>query len=69
VGNGDLLSAIGLGIRIRNNNLIFNTFQIRLGFFPNLPEYSRTNPLIVTGQQLLKPYNFEPGKPSVIPFR
>jgi hypothetical protein len=69
VGNGDLLSAIGLGIRIRNNNLIFNTFQIRLGFFPNLPQYSRINPLIVTGQQLLKPYNFEPGKPSVIPFR
>jgi hypothetical protein len=69
VGNGDLLSAIGLGIRIRNNNLIFNTFQIRLGFFPNLPEYSRTNPLIVSGQQLLKPVNFEPGKPSVIPFR
>ncbi len=69
VGTGDLLSAIGLGIRIRNNNLIFNTFQIRLGFFPNLPEYSRTNPLIVTGQQLLKPTNFEPGKPAVIPFR
>jgi hypothetical protein len=68
-GNGDLLSAIGLGIRIRNNNLIFNTFQIRLGFFPNLPQYSRTNPLLVTGQQLLNPYNFEPGKPSVIPFR
>jgi hypothetical protein len=69
LGNGDFLSAIGLGIRIRNNNLIFNTFQIRLGFFPNLPEYSRTNPLIVSGQQLLKPYNFEPGKPSVVPFR
>lgn len=69
VGNGDLLSAIGLGIRIRNNNLIFNTFQIRLGFFPNLPQYSRTNPLLVTGQQLLNPYNFEPGKPSIIPFR
>jgi len=69
VGSGDFLSAVGLGIRIRNDNLIFNTFQIRLGFFPNLPEYSKINPLIVSGQQLLKPYNFEPGQPSVIPFR
>lgn len=69
VGSGDFLTAIGMGIRIRNDNLIFNTFQIRLGFFPNLPEYSKINPLIVSGQQLLKPYNFEPGQPSVIQFR
>lgn len=69
VGSGDILSAIGLGIRIRNNNLIFNTFQIRFGFFPNLPEYSRTSSLLISGQQLLRPYNFEPGQPSVIPFR
>jgi hypothetical protein len=69
VGSGDFLTAIGMGIRIRNDNLIFNTFQIRLGFFPNLPEYSKINPLIVSGQQLLKPYNFEPGQLSVIPFR
>jgi len=69
VGSGDILSAIGLGIRIRNNNLILNTFQIRLGFFPNLPEYSRTSSFLISGQQLLRPYNFEPGQPSVIPFR
>ena len=68
-GSGDVLSAIGLGIRIRNDNLIFNTFQIRLGFFPDLPEYSRTSSLLISGQQLLKPNNFEPGQPSVIPFR
>lgn len=69
VGSGDILSSIGLGIRIRNDNLIFNTFQIRFGFFPNLPAYSRTSPFIISGQQLLKPNNFEPGQPSVIPFR
>ncbi len=40
VGSGDLLSAIGLGIRIRNDNLVLNTLQIRLGFYPNLPHYS-----------------------------
>jgi hypothetical protein len=69
VGSGDFLSAVGLGIRIRNDNLLFNTLQIRLGFFPSLPEYSRTSHLIVSGQQLLKPYNFEPGPPTIIAFR
>jgi hypothetical protein len=69
VGSGEYLSAIGLGIRIRNDNLILNTLQIRLGFFPNLPLYSSVNHLFVSGEQLLKPYNFEPGPPSTLPFR
>jgi hypothetical protein len=68
-GSGDLLSAAGLGIRIRNDNLVLNTLQIRLGFFPHLPEFSRTSSSIISGQQLLKPLNLEPGYPSIIPFR
>lgn len=27
----------GLGFRFRNENLTFNTFQIRLGYYPNIP--------------------------------
>ncbi|MFZ0280931.1 MAG: hypothetical protein WAL29_04735, partial [Bacteroidales bacterium] len=69
VGNGEYLSAIGLGIRIRNDNLILNTLQIRLGFFPNLPLNSSVNHLPVSGEQLLKPHNFEPGPPSLLPYR
>jgi len=69
VGRGDSLSAIGLGIRIRNDNLILNTLQIRLGFFPNLPEYSSANHLLISGEQLLGPDNFDPGPPSVVPYR
>jgi hypothetical protein len=33
----------GLGFRFRNENLTFNTFQIRLGYYPNIPLI--TNPL------------------------
>jgi len=69
VGNGDFLSAIGVGVRIRNDNLILNTLQIRLGFFPNLPIYSRITNLLISGEQLLKPYNFEPGKPSILSYK
>jgi hypothetical protein len=68
-GNGYSLSGIGVGIRLRNDNLIFNTFQFRLGFFPNPPSYSRINHFIVSGEQLLKPSNFESGPPSVLPYR
>jgi hypothetical protein len=67
--NGYSLSSIGLGIRIRNDNLLFNTFQIRLGFYPNLPADSKISHLTYSGEQLLRPNNFDPGPPSIIPYR
>lgn len=69
VSKGDFVSAIGLGIRVRNDNLILNTFQVRLGFYPNVPDFSKTTNLLISGEQMLKPYNFEPGQPSIIRFR
>lgn len=69
MANGISLAGFGLGIRIRNDNLVFNTFQFRLGFFPNPPQYSRINHLQVSGEQLLTPYNFDSGPPSIIPYR
>lgn len=69
VARGEFVSAFGLGLRVRNDNLILNTFQVRLGFYPNVPPYSTTTPLLVSGEQMLKPYNFEPGQPSIVRFR
>jgi hypothetical protein len=69
VGSGDMLSSIGFGVRIRNDNLVLNTLQIRFGFFPYLPEYSRVNQMIISGEQLLKPNNFEPGPPSLLLYK
>ena len=69
IRNGNFLSGIGLGLRIHNNNLVVNTFQFRIGFFPNLPAYSRVNNFVVSGEQLLKPSTFDPGPPSIIPYR
>jgi hypothetical protein len=67
-GSGEILSGLGLGIRIRNDNLVLKTFQIRIGFFPNLPLYSKVRYLLVSGEQLLTPHNFEPGPPSLLPY-
>ncbi|HNW56439.1 MAG TPA: hypothetical protein PKM69_01600 [Bacteroidales bacterium] len=68
IGNGQSLKGLGLGVRIRNDNLVFNTFQIRIGFFPNSPSYSSVNHFVVSGEQLLSPNNFDAGPPTVMPF-
>ena len=69
VHQGEILSSIGIGVRVRNDNLVFNTFQIRLGFYPNLPEHSNVNYLIFSGEQLLRPSNFDPVAPSLLQYR
>jgi len=69
LGNGFSLLSLGFGLRVRNDNLLFNTLQIRLAFFPNPPMYSVINNLTISGEQLLKPNNFNAGKPVIIPFR
>ncbi len=63
------LLSLGLGLRIRNDNLLFNTLQISLAFFPNPPVYSRINNLTISGEQLLKPNNFDGGKPTRYSFQ
>lgn len=68
IGNGHSLTGFGMGIRIRNNNLVFNTFQVRIGFYPNPPAYSDINHFIFSGEQLLRPNNFDPGPPTVTPY-
>jgi len=69
VNQGKALSRIGLGVRLRNDNLVFNTLQIKLSYYPNLPQYSRVNNFEISGEQLLNPDNYEPGPPSLLPYR
>ncbi len=63
-------SQIGLGVLIKNENLVFNTFQISVSFYPLIPGI---------GQDILKMNSyrttdfgfrdFEFGKPSIVVFR
>jgi len=69
LGRGYGLSSIGIGVRIRNDNLVFNTLQIRISYFPNPPGYSTISPVNISGEQLLQPKNFDPGPPSIIPYK
>jgi hypothetical protein len=67
--NKVFLSGLGLGVRIRNDNLVLSTFQIRLGYFPNPPLYSNLSYLKISGEQVLRPSNFDTGPPEVFGFR
>src|SRR5690606_1631482 len=46
---GDFYSGFGLGLRIRNDNLTFNTFQIRLGYYPRVPVSTSSWDLNISG--------------------
>lgn len=58
----------GLGLRIRNENLAFNTFQIRLGFYSGFPELG--NPLRTEFSDIPRSRfsDFDVTAPEVIPF-
>lgn len=60
--------ALGVGIRIRNDQLVLNTLQIRLAWYPNSPPYSENSWIAVDGLQRLKPPRFEPDPPGVTSF-
>jgi hypothetical protein len=69
ISSGYTVPGFGLGIRIRNDNLVFKTFQVRFGYYPLAPEYSDIKYLIISGEQLLRPKNFEPGPPALVQYR
>jgi hypothetical protein len=60
-------TGFGIGFRFKNENFVFNTFQIRLGYYPSLnPE----NSFIVnlSGERALDPIRYTPDPPHVIKF-
>lgn len=65
---GDILSSIGLGVRMRNDNLIINTIVVRLAYYPSLPPNSYARWIMLSGERSFQPENFEPTPPAVIPY-
>lgn len=63
-----LYSGIGLGVRIRNENLVFKTFQIRFAYYPTVPADSEQFYFLISGESYQNPPNFEPTAPGKINF-
>jgi hypothetical protein len=61
-------TGLGLGLRLRNDNLTFDTFQIRLGFYPNIPDIGFFTPSFGSTPNLqLRDFNID--APSILPYR
>jgi hypothetical protein len=61
-------SGFGLGVRFRNENLSFNTFQVRFAFYPNIPDV-RFFKYAFSGDQVLRLRDFDVSAPRVLEFR
>ncbi len=63
-----LYQGYGVGVRLRNENLVFNTFQFRLGFYPGIPGIA--NPLRTEFSELPRTRlpDFDISAPEVVPF-
>lgn len=61
-------TSIGIGIRLRNENLTFNTFQIKFSYFPNLPNIQVLNASF-NDTYNLRLKDFDISAPEIVPFR
>ncbi|QSE97116.1 hypothetical protein [Fulvivirga lutea] len=63
-----LYQGYGVGLRFRNENLAFNTFQIRFGWYPNTPAYVANYDFDFSGSRNLELNGFRVNRPEVITF-
>jgi hypothetical protein len=61
-------AGLGVGLRIRNENLVFKTIQIRLAYYPNHPSDVNSIGFILDGVSKTRFYNFQPRGPEPLRF-
>lgn len=66
---GPLYQGYGLGLRIRNENLTFNTFQIRIAYFPNIPNNNSPFRYAFEAFPTLRFRDFDIAAPEIVPYR
>jgi hypothetical protein len=63
-----LFSGLGFGVRIRNDQLVFDTFEIRFNFYPGKPGDSSPSLITAGSVPRLRLNDFFPEKPAVLPY-
>ena len=64
----DYFAGIGVGLRIRSENLVFKTIQLRLAFYPNHPSDVSSFGFILDGVPKTRFYSFQPRGPEPLRF-
>ncbi|GAB3951690.1 hypothetical protein GCM10028805_32330 [Spirosoma harenae] len=66
---GPLYQGYGIGFRLRNENLTFNSFQIRLAYYPNIPNNTIPFRQEFAGIPTLRFRDFDQSAPQIIPYQ
>ncbi len=64
-----LYQSYGIGIRLRNEHLTFNTIELRVGYYPNIPTLSSPWRYKLLGITPLRLPDFDVSAPEIVPFR
>ncbi len=64
--NHKLFSSVGVGVRIRNERLVFNTLQLKFTWYTSLPEEATYYMFVASGEPRLMLKNFYMDKPQII---
>lgn len=64
----NLYSGIGLGLRIRNESLVFPTFILRLAYYPNAPADARLSHFYLTSESKRYFEQFRAREPQLLPY-
>lgn len=63
--SNQMYSGFGLGIRIRNERLVFKTLQIRFAYYPVIPEGATVQHVMFSGERVLNPNDFYSNGPGI----
>ena len=63
----NLYSSFGIGLRVRNNRLVFNTLQVQFAYFPNIPKNSSFRHFSYSGEKVARPRDFMARAPEILP--
>jgi hypothetical protein len=66
--NNRLFSGIGIGVRIRNENLVFNTIQLKYTWYPYLPNEAVYYNFTAEGEPRLRLRNLYMDEPQIVNF-
>jgi hypothetical protein len=67
--SGPLYQGYGIGFRLRNENLTFTSFQIRLAYYPNIPNNTIPFRQSFEGVPTLRFRDFDLSAPQIIPYQ
>lgn len=65
----DFLPGVGIGLRIRNDKLVFKTLQLKLGWYPKFPQSGFSDFFDASGVDRFMTTDFVPQKPQTLNFK